>query len=112
MGWDRVFFQRSLRFDLSSNVSDMFLMFNCLSNLEQLANIKKPPSRNMSNDSSHHNTEFLLVPLFSNEKWQAARLLLACWAAVCSWDQGFLAAEAWEQAPWNGAGSCGDFMVI
>jgi hypothetical protein len=45
---------------------------------------------------------FVGSPVKTNEKWQAARLLLACWAAVCSWDQGFLAAEAWEQAREDG----------
>jgi len=35
----------------------------------------------------------------TSELTEASRLLLACWAAVCSWDPGFVATEAWEQVP-------------
>ncbi|CAK8993777.1 unnamed protein product [Durusdinium trenchii] len=29
---------------------------------------------------------------------KASRLLLACWAAMCSWDPAFVASDGWEQA--------------
>eukprot|EP00434_Breviolum_minutum_P000494 symbB.v1.2.000428.t1/scaffold32.1/size405148/1 len=42
---------------------------------------------------------------------KASRLLLACWAAVCSWDPGFVATEAWEQVSHEVSGPCGLRLV-
>ena len=58
-----------------------------------------PPFRGRSPDPNLWSRGHVNSPSPRDDHLEASRLLLACWAAVCSWDPGFVATEAWEQVP-------------